>query len=145
MIRKQSDNYSLKDIVRSIFDDGPEQYRKKPLFYGSWEPLADIFEKDDNFVISVDLPGIDPKCINITSENNILTISGNRERCKEFSDNCCFKNERYFGSFEKSFNVPDNIDFNNVKASYNEGVLNVLLPKTPESKKKRISINIGQK
>ncbi len=136
----------LRDIFRSLVNEAPAfLLKKRPSSGGLWEPLSDIYEKDDNYIISVDLPGLSIDDIKLIIENNTLSISGTRPKPQEYTDECCFRGERFYGSFEKAFNLPDKIDRDKVEAKYADGVLSVVLPKLPESKKKAININIKTK
>lgn len=141
-----AESHPISDLVRTIFDDSPSVFGKanKPI-YSAWQPLSDIYEKDDNFIISMDLPGISVDDIKLTAEEDALIIAGSRNRSKEIKDEYCYRNERYFGSFEKVFNIPDNIDKDKIQAKYNNGVLKIILPKMPKAKKQNIKIDINKK
>lgn len=135
----------IKDVVRSIMEEGPGVFlRRRGSAHGSWSPLSDIFEKDNQFLISMDLPGINISDVSIVAEENTLTISGSRQKPNELTDECCYRNERMFGNFERVFNMPANIDKEKIEAKYSDGVLSVILPKLPESQKKAIKINISK-
>ena len=106
-------------------------------------PKVDISETKDNFLITADLPGIDEKNVNITLDDGMLTIKGEKKTDTEDKQGEFYSRERSYGAFQRSFEVPKIIDENKVGASFSNGVLTVKMPKTPEAKKevKKILIN----
>ena len=106
-------------------------------------PKVDIAETKDNFLITADLPGIDEKNVNITLDDRILTIKGEKKTDTEDKQGEFYSRERSYGEFQRSFEVPETIDENKIDASFSNGVLKVKMPKTPEAKKevKKILIN----
>jgi len=106
-------------------------------------PKVDIAETKDNFLITADLPGIDEKNVNITLDDGILTIKGEKKTDTEDKQGEFYSRERSYGEFQRSFEVPETIDENKIDASFSNGVLKVKMPKTPEAKKevKKILIN----
>ncbi len=136
----------VRDIVRSLLGDAPAfLFGRRPMNAGIWEPMSDIYERDEEYVISVDLPGISMDDLKLIMENNTLSISGSRPIPQEYTDECCYRRERMFGGFEKHYNIPDNINRDGVKARFDDGVLTVTLPKLAETRKKNIKINISKK
>jgi len=106
-------------------------------------PKVDIAETKDNFLITADLPGIDEKNVNITLDDGIITIKGEKKTDTEDKQGEFYSRERSYGAFQRSFEVPETIDENKIDASFYNGVLKVKIPKTPEAKKevKKILIN----
>ena len=106
-------------------------------------PKVDIAETKDNFLITADLPGIDEKNVNITLDDGIITIKGEKKTDTEDKQGEFYSRERSHGVFQRSFEVPAIIDENKIGASFSNGVLTVKMPKTPEAKKevKKILIN----
>ena len=106
-------------------------------------PKVDISETKDNFLITADLPGIDEKNVNITLDDGMLTIKGEKKTDTEDKQGEFYSRERSYGAFQRSFEVPETIDENKIGASFSNGVLTVKMPKTPEAKKevKKILIN----
>ena len=106
-------------------------------------PKVDISETKDNFLITADLPGIDEKNVNITLDDGMLTIKGEKKTDTEDKQGEFYSRERSYGEFQRSFEVPETIDENKIDASFSNGVLKVKMPKTPEAKKevKKILIN----
>jgi HSP20 family protein len=105
----------------------------------SFYPSVDIAEDDKKIVLKTDLPGVEEKDIEVTVDDGTLTLSGERKFEKETKEENFHRVERRFGSFSRSFALPENVDADNVSASYKKGVLEVTLPKT-ESKEKKVKV-----
>jgi len=106
----------------------------------SWRPSMDILEKQNEYYIEADLPGLSKDEISISVEKNVLTIKGERARQeKEENDNLYLK-ERLFGEFARSFNLHEGVDPEKIEASFSNGVLKVILPKVEVTKPKNIEI-----
>ena len=106
-------------------------------------PKVDVTETKNEFSISAELPGIDDKDIDVTLDDGTLTLKGEKKVEKEDKQGEFYSRERSYGSFQRTFKVPETIDQNKINASFNKGILTVKLPKTPESKRevKKIPIN----
>ena len=109
---------------------------------GMFMPPVDMVENDDNFVVSVELPGLKKDEIKMTMQNNALTISGSKKHEFESKEDTVHRVERSYGSFCRSINLPSTVDPSAIKASYESGVLKVTLPKVEEAKPKEIAIDI---
>ncbi len=113
-------------------------------FYGTgrgWAPAVDIYETNDReFVIKAELPDMKREQINVTFENSVLTLSG--ERKSEFADNAgsIHRSERVYGSFSRSFTLPATVDGNRISASYKDGVMTVRIPQREDAKPKQIAV-----
>ena len=110
---------------------------------GSWAPAVDIYEQDGNIVLKAELPGVDPKAVDIRLENNTLTLRGERKLDQEVKEDNYHRVERSYGSFSRSFTLPTVVDQGNIKAEYRDGVLKLTLPKREEAKPRQIQINVG--
>ncbi len=107
----------------------------------AWMPAVDIKEEDNRFVISADVPGVDPKDIEVTMENGILTIKGERKlETKEEGDNGYRRVERLHGTFYRRFSLPDTADAEKISANGKNGVLEVTIPKKAAVQPKRIKV-----
>lgn len=111
---------------------------------GSWAPAVDIYEKDGNIVLKAELPGVDPKDVDVRVENNLLTLRGERKFDTEVKRDNYHRVERSYGSFSRSFTLPNVVDTQNIKAEYRDGVLHMTLPKREEAKPRQIQINVGK-
>ena len=110
---------------------------------GSWAPAVDIYEKDGNIVLKAELPGVDPKDVDVRVENNLLTLRGERKFDTEVKRDNYHRVERSYGAFSRSFTLPNVVDTGNIKAEYRDGVLHMTLPKREEAKPRQIQINVG--
>jgi HSP20 family protein len=111
---------------------------------GTWAPLVDIYEQEGNLVLKAELPGVDPKDVDIRLENNILTLSGDRKVDSEVKRENYHRVERAYGSFTRSFTLPSVINQEKIQAEFKDGVLKVTLPKREEAKPKQITIAVGK-
>jgi HSP20 family protein len=121
-----------------------EMFYPYPVTYGaecaSWVPASDIAEGEKEYVVSMEAPGIDMNKTEITYSKGVLTVTG--EKIKESTEGeCCHCAERYSGSFKRSFRVSENVDGDKIDATYKDGILKVVLPKTGESSVKKIPIH----
>jgi len=106
-----------------------------------WMPAVDIKEEGERFVICADVPGVDPKNIDVTMENGMLTIKGERKlETKEEGDNGYRRVERLHGSFYRRFSLPDTADADKISAKGKNGVLEVVIPKKEAVQPKRITV-----
>lgn len=109
-----------------------------------WRPAVDIKETNDSYLIRADLPGVKAEDISIKLENGLLTLRAERklEKNETNKDNGYHRIERAYGSFQRSFWVPDNGNVENISATHKEGVLEITLPKKPETKPKQIEVTV---
>lgn len=105
-----------------------------------WAPNTDMMETDDAYVIEIDLPGIPKEDVKISFKDNRLTISGERKKEEKEEEENFMRRERYFGSFLRSFTLPNTVKEDAVKAKYRDGVLTVTVKKTEESKPKTVKV-----
>jgi HSP20 family protein len=105
-----------------------------------WRPAVDIKEETDRFVILADLPGVDPKDIDITMENGVLTLKGERSSEKKEEHEGYKRVERARGTFYRRFSLPDTADAEKIEARSKDGVLEIVLPKHAKVQPKRISV-----
>lgn len=106
----------------------------------AWRPAVDIKEEADRFVILADLPGVDPKDIEITAENGMLTVRGERRVEKEEEREGFRRVERVRGTFYRRFSLPDTADTNGIKARGKDGVLEITLPKHEKVQPRKITV-----
>jgi HSP20 family protein len=105
-----------------------------------WLPSVDVWETEKELVLSFDLPGIAEDQIAVEVEDNVLTVSGQRERTSDHSNERFYRFERRFGTFSRSVTLPAGVSEDAIKADYTNGVLEVRVPKPEEQKPKRIQI-----
>ena len=138
------DLVTLQDRMNRMFD---ESYRARGgedewALGGSWAPAVDIYEHEGNIVLTAELPGVDPKAVDIRVENNVLTLRGERKWSDEVKRESYHRVERSYGSFTRSFTLPNVVDTEKIKAEYKDGMLRLVLPKKEEAKPRQISINV---
>ena len=109
----------------------------------SWLPAVDVTETDNSLVLSFDLPGLNEDEIAIELEDNVLTVSGSRERKHEQKSDHYYRWERRHGQFSRSVALPAGVSENEIKATYANGVLEITVPKPEEHKPKKIQIGTG--
>ena len=107
---------------------------------GDWRPAIDVSETGKEIVVHAEIPGMDPKDIDISLNGRILTIKGERKQEEEEKEKSYHRIERKYGFFSRSFELPVDVDANKVKAGYKDGVLKVSLPKTKEHSVKKIEV-----
>ncbi len=105
----------------------------------TWVPRVETYEKDGNYVIKTDLPGVEAKDVQVTVENGCLTIQGERKMDKEIKERQIHRRELYYGSFQRSMAVPEGVKADHIKAKYRDGVLEITAPleKNPCPRKSR--------
>jgi HSP20 family protein len=112
--------------------------------YRRWVPAMDLVETDGEYVLKADLPGLSESDVNIELEDRVLTISGERKAENEERKEGYYRIERSFGSFARSLTVPEGVDGDAVKASFENGVLEVRIPKPEARKPKKVEISVGR-
>jgi HSP20 family protein len=109
-----------------------------------FSPACDVTETDNSFEINFDIPGVNKDDVKVELKDNVLSISGERKSESEKNTKNRHLKERSYGAFQRSFALPSGIDASQVRAEYNNGVLQVSIPKAEESQAKRIDIREGQ-
>ena len=107
----------------------------------NWTPAVDIKEETDRFVLKADIPGVDPKEIEVTMDNGVLTIKGERKHESEQEANGYKRVERSYGSFYRRFSLPDSADAERVTATGKDGVLEVSIPKLEKVQPRKITVS----
>lgn len=134
---------SLRDRFSNLFDDFlfPVLGTGETVSLWNWNPVVDIFEKDDTIVIKAELPGVDKKDIQIDIKENILTLRGERATDNEIKEDNYYRRERTCGKFERLFTLPDHIDAEKITAEFKDGVLRIGIPKPEETKPRKIDVH----
>jgi HSP20 family protein len=122
-----------------------EPFWRTEASFGPTLPAVDVVEKENAFEISAELPGLDEKDVEVTLADDVLTIRGEKKEEKEQKDKNYYRSERRFGSFQRVFELPPGVDQGKIEASFRNGVLKVVLPKTAEAQKKTKKIAINAK
>ena len=121
-----------------------EPFRGTPLAWGTGMPAVDVIDKEKEVEVRAELPGMDEKDIDVRLSGDTLTIQGEKkeEREEREEGGSYYVSERRYGSFQRSFRVPEGIDRDKVDASFRKGVLTITLPKTPEGQQKTKKVEI---
>jgi HSP20 family protein len=110
----------------------------------AWAPTLDISERKDAYLVTVELPGLKPEDLDITMEDGLLTIQGERQFTSESSEQQFHRVERRYGAFRRSITLPAQVQAEQIEASFDNGVLQIVVPKMEEAKPKRIQVRPGQ-
>ena len=132
---------TLQNRVNSLFRNLNEE--DAPLAAANFVPPVDIYEDAEKVVLKVEVPGIDQKDLDVRVEGNMLTVKGERKFEAEEKEKNFHRIERSYGSFFRAFTLPATVETENIKASYNAGVLKLELKKTPEAQPKQIKVNVA--
>jgi HSP20 family protein len=108
----------------------------------AWNPRLDLIETKDNFEVRADLPGLDRKDIDISLDRDTLVIKGEKKIEKEESDKHFHRKERHYGSFYRAMRLPGEVEAEKIDATFKDGVLRIMLPKTEETRKKIAHVKI---
>jgi len=114
----------------------------EPIYSGNWMPTTDIFETKDNLIIKAELPGMEMKDINVEIENNVLTIQGERKFEEKTEEKGFQRFERAYGKFVRTFTLPPGVNPDKIVATYNNGILELDLPKKEEAKPKNVHVDV---
>jgi HSP20 family protein len=110
----------------------------------AWAPALDISERKDAYLVTVELPGLKPEDLDITMEDGLLTIQGERQFTSESSEQQFHRVERRYGAFRRSITLPAHVMAEGIEASFEDGVLQILVPKAEEATPKRIQVRPGR-
>lgn len=137
------DPVSMLETMNRLFDDRHyARRRNENEALSHWSPLVDVFEDAEGVTLTVELPGVDPKAVDLKVEDGVLTISGERKLEREDKRQNYQKIERWYGTFLRSFSLPPTVDVEHIKAEHRHGLLRVFLPRKEETKPKRITVKV---
>jgi HSP20 family protein len=129
---------NIRDEINRLFES-PYENGSSDVF-NSWAPALDLYEDNDNLVVRAELPGMKKEDIELSLQDNVITVSGERKNEKKYDGGQTSREERFFGRFTRSITLPKQVDSGKVRASYKDGVLTVTLPKAEEAKPRQIQI-----
>jgi HSP20 family protein len=130
-----------QDRFNRLFNETLSRAARAETGTGTWAPAVDIREADQNLVLTVQLPGVNPNDVDVRLENNTLYLKG--ERKLEGNEQSYHQIERVYGPFARAFTLPDSVDPNNVVAEFKDGVLSIKLAKREEAKPRTVKIQVG--
>jgi len=134
----------IDQIFNQVFDrflDTPDATRSGQ-FLSGWLPAVDLYEDKDNFVVKAELPGMKKEEIDISLHDGFLTLSGERKQEQKHESSEVYRSERFLGRFQRSINLPSKVNADKITATYQDGVLTVVLPKAEEVKPKQIQVSV---
>ncbi len=135
---------SIQERMNQIFEDALSRSRGRDegLRTGMWTPAVDIYENNDSVVVKAELPGVEKDQISVEVKDGILTMRGERKFEKEVKEESYHRIERSYGSFQRSFSLPVSVNQDKVTARFQDGVLEVKLPKKEQAKPKQIQVDV---
>ncbi|MDH3238412.1 MAG: Hsp20/alpha crystallin family protein [Deltaproteobacteria bacterium] len=135
---------AIQDRMNQIFEDALARSRGRDegLRTGMWTPAVDIYENDEFVVVKAELPGVEKDRISVEVKEGILTLRGERGFDRELKEESYHRIERAYGSFQRSFSLPVSVDQEKVTARFQDGVLEVKLPKKEQAKPKQIEVDV---
>ena len=131
---------SFQDEMNRVLDNF---FNRGTSFGSDWRPAVDVAETENDIIVKAEIPGIDPKDIDISITGDNLTIKGEKKEEKEKTGKCYHRVESSYGSFKRTITLPVSVDIDKVTADGNNGLLEITLPKKEESKAKKISVKVG--
>ncbi len=136
---------SLRQRMDGIFSEamGRGWGGEEGLATGAWTPPVDVYETPESIVLKADLPDVNKDEVDISVENNTLTIRGDRKREQEIKEKNFYRMERSYGTFARSFSLPPTVEAEKIEAAFSNGVLTLTLPKRQESKPKQIKVKVN--
>ena len=132
---------SFQEQMNRLFEDSL-RVRDDESALTTWAPPVDIYETENELVLKVDLPELNEKDLDIRVENNMLTIQGERKFEEKVSRDNYLRVERAYGSFSRSFSLPNTVNTDSIHAEYKNGVLTVQMPKRAEAKPKQVKVTV---
>ncbi len=133
---------AMQEQMNRLLDLAWSKEQGEELREGVWQPLVDIYEDSETVVIKAELPGMEQKDIEVKIENNTLVLRGERKHDQEIQKENYHRIERFYGTFQRSFSLPQTVDQEKVQATCDKGVLTVILPKKEETKPKQITVEV---
>jgi HSP20 family protein len=132
-------------VVSPLSDDMQRMFRQffgdsDASLAGAFSPALDVEESDDGFTLHVELPGVQPEDVDVSIEENVLTVAGQRDFYRDSSTETFKRVERRFGRFHRAVRLPDRVDPDAVEASYKDGLLTITVPKAESAKPRRIQV-----
>jgi HSP20 family protein len=129
--------------LASLFENFAEAGGKEQLTAGTFVPPVDVYEDEHNLVLKLEVPGVNEEDLDVQVENNTLTVKGERKFEKEEKEENFHRIERRYGSFLRTFRLPNTVDSEKVEAHYDKGILKIALAKRAEAKPKQIKVGAG--
>ena len=133
---------SLRDEMDKMFEEFFEKVRFPSAREHSWTPALDVYDTKKEVIVTVDVPGVDPKDVAVSIMEGSLTIKGERKKEADLKDEELYRAEREFGAFQRMVQLPAEVSPDKAKASYANGVLKIVIPKAQKSAPKEVKVDI---
>lgn len=133
-----------RDPFQSFFNDFDAWLPARSSASGEWLPAVDVFERKGDLVVKAELPGVEPKDLNVTVTDNVLRIEGERSEETETEEKGYYRHERFHGTFERSVPLPTEVNSDKVEATYKKGILEIVMPKNETAKTHTIQVKGGK-
>ncbi len=133
---------SLRDEMDKMFEEFFEKVRFPSAREHSWTPALDVYDTKKEVIVTVDVPGVDPKDVAVSIMEGSLTIKGERKKEADLKDEELYRAEREFGAFQRMVQLPAEVSPDKAKASYTNGVLKIVIPKAQKSAPKEVKVDI---
>ena len=133
---------SLRDEMDKMFEEFFEKVRFPSAREHSWTPALDVYETKKEVIITVDVPGVDPKEVAVSIMEGGLTIKGERKKDADLKDEELYRAEREFGAFQRMIQLPAEVSADKAKASYVNGVLKIIIPKAQKSAPREVKVDV---
>lgn len=130
----------IQDEMNRLFDTS---LHRRAFWEGMFSPAVDLVEEKDHLMLKADLPGLTKDDVNVTVQDNHLTIKGEKKREAETKDANLYLSERVYGRFTRTIELPSTVDAKKIEARFKDGVLQITLPKTEEAKPKQIEVKVN--
>jgi HSP20 family protein len=131
---------TLRNEINRLFGNPMADFVGSEGFSG-WVPAVDLYENKEDLVVTAELPGLKKEDIDLSLNEDNLTIAGERKEEKQSGENESQRAERFYGRFQRTISLPKKVDVGAIKAAYKDGVLTVTLPKAAEAKPRQIEVN----
>jgi HSP20 family protein len=141
--RDHSRGFTLQNEVNRLFDDSFSRDLSGHADLATWAPAVDIYETENELVVKAELPDFQDKDIDVRITNNTLTIRGERKFETGVNEDNFLRIERAYGSFMRSFSLPNTVNSENIRADYRNGILTLHMTKREESKPKQIKVSVA--
>ncbi|GBC62040.1 molecular chaperone [Desulfonema ishimotonii] len=136
---------ALRSHMNRVFDESfypaAKRHEDEELALCNWSPVVDVYESEDAYVVSAELPGLSKEDIVLDFKGRVLTLKGERTYTSEVKEDKYYRRERSYGKFQRSFTLPAEINPDNISAEFKDGVLKVSIPKPEEQKPRQIMIH----
>lgn len=132
----------LQDEMNRLFNSNfSSRYKQEDMASGGWSPSVDIYESENEIVLEAELPGMKREDFEVTIENNVINLKGERQFEKKDETENYHRVERSYGSFTRSFSLPRSVSAENTSAEFKNGILRVSLPKREETRARKIEVS----